>query len=97
MGAVSYIETSKALYNKGVLNILNENDDYCLLLSVLAHIHKVDWDKHLKRLYYYRKYFNDIKITGLQLQLKNADVPKFERIKPSISVNVLVTITSICS
>ena len=33
IGAGSFIETPKSLYNKGVVNIQNEHDDYCLLWS----------------------------------------------------------------
>ena len=71
----------------GVVNIKNEGDDYCHIWSIIAHIHIVDKDPD--RLYHYKKYVNDVNITCLQFPHKHADVPKFEKINPSISINVL--------
>ena len=88
IGAGSFIETPKLLCHKGVIDIQNEYDDYCLLWSILAHIHRVE--RNPNRLYHYRKYFNELNIIDLQFLLKHTDVPKFEKINPSISVNVLV-------
>ena len=73
---------------KGVLNILNVKDDYCFLWCILAHIHRAD--KHADELYNYRKYFNELDITGLNFPLKFTETLKFENIYPTISVNVLV-------
>ena len=56
-GGGSYIQTTKSLHSKGVLNILNLKDDYCFLWCILVHIHRVD--NHAFKLYHYKKYFND--------------------------------------
>ena len=45
---------------------------------------------HAFKLYNYRKYSNELDITGLNFPLKFSDTPKFENWNPSISVNVLV-------
>ena len=71
IGAGSFIDTPKALYKKGVLNIQNLKDDYCFLWCIFAHIHRVD--KHAYELYIYRKYFNELDITGLHYLLKFAE------------------------
>ena len=76
IGTGSFIEISPFFRSKGVLNIKNEDDDYCLLWSVLAQIHRVEQNKNL--LYHYKKYFNELNITDLQFPLKHTDVPKFE-------------------
>ena len=86
--AGSFIETPKSLYNKGVLNIQNLNDDCCFLWCVLAHIHRVD--KHAYEVYNYRKYFNELDISGLHFPLKYSDTAKFETLNPTVSVNVLI-------
>ena len=88
MGAGSFIETPKSLCHKGIVNIQNEHDDYCLLWSVLAHIHSVE--RNQNKLFHYRKYFNELNTTDLQFPLKHTDVPKLKKNNPSISVNVIV-------
>ena len=56
--------------------------------SVLAHIHRVG--QYPSRLCLYKKYLNEFNIIDIQFPLKHTDVPKFEQINPSLSVNVLV-------
>ena len=90
IGAGSFIETPKSLCHMGVINIQNEHNDYCLLWSILAHIHRVDSNKFPHRLYHYKKYFNKFNIADLQFSLKHTDIPKFQKINPPISVDVLV-------
>ena len=94
IGVGSYLQTPKYLYKKIVLNIQNLKDDFCFLWCILGNIHRVD--KHAFKLYHYKKYFNELDIIGLNFPLKLADTPKFEKLNPSISVNVLVleTMTS---
>ena len=88
MGAGSFIQTPKSLYKKGVLNIQNFNDNYCFLWCIRGHIHRVD--RHADDLYNYRKYFNELDISGLNFPLKFSDTHKFENLIPTISANVLV-------
>ena len=53
-----------------------------------AHIYRVD--KHTYEVSNYRKYFNELDISGLHFPLKYSDIAKFETLNPTISVNVLV-------
>ena len=87
VGARSYIQTPKSLHSKGVLNIQNLKDDYYFLWSILGHIHRVD--KHADELYNYKKYFNELDITGFNFYLKFSDTPKFEKLNSSISINTM--------
>ena len=86
--AGSYIETPKSLYKKGVLNIQNIKDDYSFVWCILAHIHRVD--EHAARTTRYAPFMHELCTTSLQFPLKFSDTPKFEKLNPSISVNVLV-------
>ena len=63
IGMESFIDTLKSVYGKVVLNIQNLKDDFCFPWCILGHIHIVD--KHAHELYNYRKYFNEVNITGL--------------------------------
>ena len=59
--------------------ILNsQNDDkYCFIWSILAHLHPVD--SHSTRILNYKEYFNDLKIDGFDFSngFKSSDVHKF--------------------
>ena len=88
IGAGSFIQTPKSHYSKGILNIQNLEDDYSSLLCILGHIYRVD--KYAYQLYNYRKYFNELDISGPNFPLKFSDTSKFETLNPTISVNVLV-------
>ena len=88
IGAGSFTDMPMSLYKKGVLKIQNLKDDYCLLWCILGHIHKVDM--HADELYNYRKYSNELDITGLNFPLKFAETPKFETLNRTNSVNVHV-------
>ena len=85
--AGTYIQTPKSLHKKWVLNILNLTYDFCFHWRILGHIHIVD--KHADELYKYKKYFNELDITGLQFPLKVSDTPKFENSNPTISVKMV--------
>ena len=87
-GAGSFIDTPKFLYNKGVFNIQNIRDDFCFLLCILAHIHRVD--KHAVRTSKYESFMQELNNTGLQFPLKFSDTSKFENLNPTISGNVHV-------
>ena len=41
-------------------------------------------------MYKYKKYFNELNITELNFPLKVSDTPNFEKLNPTISVNVIV-------
>ena len=88
MGAGSFIQTPKSLYNKGVLNIHNLKVDFCFLWCVLAHIHRVH--HNAERTSKYEEFMHELNTTGLQFPLKHCDTAKFENINSTISVNVLI-------
>ena len=75
IGAGSFIDTPKSLYNKVVLNIQNLKYDYCFLWCIVAHKHRVD--KHVVRTSEYEPFMHELNTTGLQFPLKFSDTPKF--------------------
>ena len=88
IGAGSFIDTPKSLYNKGVLNIQNLKDDLCFLWCIFAHKHRVD--KHAVKTSKYEPFMHELNTTGLQFPLKFSDTPKLENVYQTIIVNVLV-------
>ena len=73
----SYVKTP--LRSSAILNI--ENDDkYCFLWSILAHLHPCE-DSHPNRVSIYREYFGELKTDGLEFPFKTSDVTKLESMK----------------
>ena len=75
------------LRSSAILNI--ENDDkYCFLWSILAHLHPCQ-NSHPNRVSNYRQYFNELKIEGIDFTngFKTSDVVKFEKLN-SLSINI---------
>ena len=88
----SFIPTPSWLKKKrAVVNVLNENDDYCFLYSVLAH--KYPPKNNANQPSHYRKYILDMKskglLNGLQWPLPIKQIPIFERMNPEFSINVM--------
>ena len=83
----TYFETPKGLKQKrAVINIRNTDDQLCFVWSVLQAIHP---DRHHNYLpSSYRRFLGELDLTGLSFPLKVADVAKFEKLNPNISVNV---------
>ena len=79
---------AQVLIQKRVLNIENRKDDYCFLWCILRHIHRVDM--HAARSSKYAPFTHELCTTGLQFPLKFWNMPKFEKLYSSISVNVLI-------
>ena len=91
IGVRSVIETHKSLHKKWVLNIQNLKDDYCFLWCILGHIYiQRHPTSNTNMVYHYKLFFNELGIDGLQFPLKFSDTHKFENLRPSISVNVMV-------
>jgi len=83
----SYVETPKYLINKkGVINVYNPNDDLCFAWAVLSALHPSSHNPD--RLTHYQPYLNELNLKGLKFPLKIADIHKFEKLNPNISVNV---------
>lgn len=76
-----FIETKKA-----VLNIQND-DNYCFLWCVLAHIHPVESKNHPNRVNKYAPYFNELNIKGLEFPMNIDNISKFEKMN-NVSINV---------
>ena len=79
VGARSFIETPKLLRHNGVVNIQKVHDDYYLLWSILAHMHRVDSSKHPNKLFHHRQQFNDLNINDLQFPLKIQTFPNLKK------------------
>jgi len=83
-----YTKSPNELINKrAVLNIKND-DEYCFLYCIAAHIHYVK--KHPDYSNQYLQYFKELNYRGLTFPLKVCDVAKFEAMNPDIAVNVLI-------
>ena len=86
ISASSYVSTpSNIAQKKAVLNIQNE-DNFCLLWSVLAALHPVESNSN--RVTKYLKFQQELNITNLKFPSTVSDVVKFEKLIATISVNV---------
>ena len=61
---------------KSIINIQN-NDQFCFLWCILAHLHPVEVNKN--RTSNYEKHFNKFNL-GLEFPMKVKDIPKFEKL-----------------
>ena len=75
--ASSYCKLPKSLCNStSIINIQND-DNYCLLWSILAQKYKVD--NHRERVSSYKKHFHEFNQGDIQFPMKIKDIPTFER------------------
>ena len=83
----TYVKFAKR--TNSTLNIQN-NDTYCFLWSILARFHPVDKDP--QRVTKYIPYRDELNITNNNFSngMKIVEIPRFERINPTISVNFFV-------
>ena len=82
-----YIDLPKVLKNrKALVNVMNKRDHLCFIYAILSCLHPCE--RNPQRTYHYRKYMNELNISGLSFPLKLKDVPKFMRLNPDISVSV---------
>jgi hypothetical protein len=72
---------------KAVLNIQN-TDGMCFAWCILAFLHKHDITENRNRVNNYTRYLNEIQLTGLVMPLHVSKISQFERLNPTISVNV---------
>lgn len=61
-------------------------DDRCFLYSCLAAIHPKK--KHADRPWLYNKYIPELNVDGIELPVRLNQIPRFERLNPSLSINV---------
>ena len=68
------------LRNSAILNNEN-NDEYCLLWSILAYLHPCN-NIHLNRISNYKHYFTELNVVGFDFTngFKCSDVHKFEKL-----------------
>ena len=83
----SFIPTPKRIGNKHCTLNIKSNDEKCFLWSVLACLHPVS--QNPERVSKYLQYEHTLNIEGLSFPLPIKDIPKFEKLNPSISINVL--------
>ena len=70
-----------------ILNI-QKADTYCFLWSILANIHPVD--KNPQRVSKYEPYRDELNINDIDFtnRMRIVDIPRFERLIPTVSINV---------
>jgi len=85
----TYIPTPQWLANKhAVINVKNK-DNRCFVWAILSAMHPGAHNSD--RISSYQKYEKEVNTTRLTFPLDVRDVPKFEALSPTISVNVLCT------
>ena len=86
--ASSYIKLPKHIQDKkAVLNIQND-DQRCFLWSVLAALHPVNRNDHPYQVRHYKCYEQELNVSGIEFPMKVRDIPKFERQKATLSINI---------
>jgi|GEM_PF-1267341 len=76
----SYLPLPQALQSKKCcINIKNE-DDKCLMYSILHHIHKDEIKDHPERVSHYTKYADEFDWSGINFPVQLKDIPKVEKI-----------------
>ena len=81
----TYVKFAKR--TNSTLNIQNI-DTYCFLWSILASFHPVDKDP--QRVTKYKPYRDELNITNINFAngMKIVEIPRFERLNPTLSINV---------
>ena len=90
--ASSYVELpEKYKNNKSTKNIKND-DQYCFLWCILAHLCPVE--DHKNRTSNVSMHFNKLNLKGLEFPMKVKDIPKFENLN-NLNVNVFELTNSV--
>ena len=83
--ASSWVELpEKYKNNKSIINIKND-DQFCFLWCILAHLFPVE--DHKNRTSNYSMHTNKLILNGLEFPMKTKDIPKFENLN-NLNVNV---------
>jgi len=72
---------------KAVVNVQNNDDDYCFVWSVLAHLHPAR--DHSYRIHNYTSYASELNLDGLTFPLPVKDIPRFEQQNPDIAIHCM--------
>ncbi|KAL7299216.1 hypothetical protein TKK_0007812 [Trichogramma kaykai] len=84
--ATSYIELPEFIKNnKACVNVQNLNNR-CFQYSILAKLHRKE--QNACKPHQYDEYFNELNMGDLKTPMSIEDIKKFEKLNPSISVNV---------
>ena len=87
LAASSYLPTPKTIAGKhAVINVLNR-DQRCFEYALLSALHPPR--DHPERVSMYQKYLGTLRFDGIEFPVKVRDIDKFEKLNPTISVNVL--------
>lgn len=83
----SYIDLPAFLSNKkAIVNVQNEDDEYCFEYAVLSALYPPEKNGH--RPQKYDEYRGILNFTGIQFPVRTRDITKFEKQNPTISINV---------
>ena len=82
----SYIETPSYIAKKHCVTNIKNTDDKCFVWSVLCGIYKPQ--HHPSRITHYTELDSSLHLKGLTFPLNPRQIPLFERLNPTVSVNV---------
>lgn len=84
----AYLELHPHLKSKlAIVNVKNY-DEMCFKWAILSALHPVS--KNPQRVSNYIQYEDELNFTGIEFPVKIRDIGKFEKLNPSISVNVYI-------
>jgi len=83
----TFIPTPEFLANKRCLVIVQNKDEKCFVWSVLSALYPPTHHPH--RLTNYIDYERSLNLEGLTFPVQTKQIPLFEKLNPSISINVL--------
>ena len=87
IGASSYIELPKDVYDtKSIVNVKNE-DQQCFMWSILAALHPADYNP--QRITHYQPFEEELNFNGIDFPVTVDQISKFEKLNSNISVTVL--------
>jgi len=83
----TFVRTPDFLANKHCLINVQNNDEKCFVWSVLSALYPPT--DHPYRLTKYKDYEHSLNVEGLTFPVQTKQIPLFEKLNPSISINVL--------
>lgn len=86
--ASSYIDLPKEVAKKkAVVNVYNQ-DDMCFKWAILSALFPAT--SNPSRVTHYKRYENELNFTGIDFPVKLNQIDKFEKLNPTISINVYI-------
>lgn len=74
---------------KAIINVTNR-DEMCFKWAILSALFPPATGKNHQRVENYRRYENELNFYGIEFPVKLNQIDKFERLNPSISINVYI-------